>query len=155
MFAVLGAFGGLSYAANGVSHAVSSAVHVIAPVKPAKLVSIPNVAYTSSMAQYNVALCLHGINLNVNTDAAAGLLAAGATQGACKAGAFRPGQKLVRMCFKGQNVNISDAGLIAAKSRLDAANRGAGEGEGKRLRFDPGQAPVEEGQRVDGLQQPS
>src|SRR5512146_1863047 len=33
MLIALGAFGGLSYAANGVSHAVSSAVHAIAPAQ--------------------------------------------------------------------------------------------------------------------------
>ncbi|MGH3000504.1 MAG: hypothetical protein ACRDNM_14495, partial [Gaiellaceae bacterium] len=38
MLGALGAFGGLGYAANGVTHAVDAAVHVITPAKPVKLI---------------------------------------------------------------------------------------------------------------------
>ena len=116
MLAALGAFGGLTYAANGITHAVSSAVHVIAPAKPVKLV--PASALSSAMAQYKVAVCFHGHTLAVDSHAVDALTSAGATLGACNGGSFKPDEKLIRMCFHGQNVSISDNALIAAKNRL-------------------------------------
>ena len=103
MLAVLGAFGGLSYAANGVSHAVTAAVHVVAPTPAA----VPTISESSAMAQYKVALCFHGHTLNVDSHAVPALTRNGATPGPCSGGAFKPNQKLVVACFKGHNVSIA------------------------------------------------
>src|SRR5690242_12186938 len=65
MLGALGAFGGLSYAANGVSQVVASAVHVVVPNKAAT----PSKSDSSAMAQYKVAMCFHGHTLNVDSHA--------------------------------------------------------------------------------------
>lgn len=117
LLAALGAFGGLSYAANGVTQAVSSAVHVFAPVKPLKVVPAP--ALSSAMAQYMVTVCFHDHTINVDAHAVDALLSAGATQGACRGvPPPKPGQTLVRVCFHGQNVSLSDTLLLALQKRL-------------------------------------
>jgi hypothetical protein len=103
MLAALGAFGGLSYAANGVSHAVASAVHVVAPVSKV----VPTISESSAMAQYKVAMCLHGHTIQVDSHAANGMAHAGATPGPCSGGSFKPNEKLVVACFKGTNVDIA------------------------------------------------
>jgi hypothetical protein len=103
MLAALGAFGGLSYAASGVSHAVASAVHVVAPVSKV----VPTISESSAMAQYKVAMCLHGHTIQVDSHAANGMAHAGATPGPCSGGSFKPNEKLVVACFKGTNVDIA------------------------------------------------
>jgi hypothetical protein len=114
MLGALGAFGGLGYAANGVSHAVASAVHVVVPTTAAT----PNKADTSAMAQYTVTMCFHGHTLNVDSHAQHALEAAGATPGACNGGAFKPASKTVVACFKGNNVSIAKS---SAKSKAQKA----------------------------------
>ena len=107
MLGALGAFGGLSYAANGVTHAVSAAVHVVTPAKPVKL--IPAGSESSAMAQYKVALCWHGHTIDVDSHAAGTLESHGATQGGCSGSAFKPNEKLVIACFQGHNVDVAKA----------------------------------------------
>jgi hypothetical protein len=110
MLAALGAFGGLSYAATGVSHAVSSAVHAVVPTQA----SAPGVSFSSAMAQYKVALCFHGHTISVDSHAVNALLAAGAKRGACGGGSFKPAAKsTTTMCFKGQNVTVAKSDVKA------------------------------------------
>jgi hypothetical protein len=109
MLVALAGFGGLSYAATGVSHAVTSAVHVVAPTKKAAPVG----ALSSAKAQYKVQMCLHGHTLSVDSHAVGGLTNAGATPGACLGGAFTPATKLVRACFKSQNIQVTSAARAA------------------------------------------
>jgi hypothetical protein len=113
MLGVLGAFGGLSYAANGVTHAVSSAVHAVVPAQA----SAPSVSYSSAMAQYKVAMCFHGHTLSVDSHAQGALESAGATPGACSGGAFKPATKLEVACFKGHNVTITKSS-VTTKAKL-------------------------------------
>lgn len=110
MLGALGAFGGLSYAANGVSHAVTAAAHVVVPAK-----IVPASSESSAMAQYKVAMCLHGHTINVDSHAANGMAHAGATPGPCSGGAFKPNEKLVVACFKGTNVSIAKAATDTKK----------------------------------------
>jgi hypothetical protein len=105
MLAALGSFGGLSYAANGVSHAMTAAVHAVVPTQA----NAPSVSYSSATAQYKVAMCFHGHTLSVDSHAVNALKRAGAKEGACAGGAFQPSEKLVVACFKGQNVSIPKA----------------------------------------------
>ena len=114
MLAALGAFGGLSYAANGVTHAVDAAVHAVVPAQA----SAPSVSYSSAMAQYKVAMCFHGHTLSVDSHAQGSLESAGATSGACSGGAFKPAEKLVRACFKGQNITLAKS---ATKTKAELA----------------------------------
>jgi hypothetical protein len=109
MLAALAGFGGLGYAATGVSHAVKSAVHVVAPAHK----SGPATALSSAKAQYKVQMCLHGHTISVDSHAVGGLTNAGATPGACSGGAFTPATKLVRACFKGQNIQVTKAARVA------------------------------------------
>jgi hypothetical protein len=114
MLAALGAFGGLGYAANGVSHAVTAAAHVVVPNKAA----VPTISESSAMAQYKVAMCFHHHTLNVDSHAVHALVANGATLGACSGGAFKPNEKLVVACFKGKNVSIAKT---SANSKAEQA----------------------------------
>jgi hypothetical protein len=111
MLAVLGAFGGLSYAANGVTHAVSSAVRAVVPTRAAA----PNSAVSSAMAQYKVSMCFHRHTLSVDSHAVNALKAAGATLGACGGGAFKPATKLTTMCFKGSNITVARSEVAKLK----------------------------------------
>lgn len=117
MLAALGAFGGLSYAADGVTHAVDVAVHVVVPTKAA---AVPTISESSAMAQYKVAMCFHGHTLNVDSHAVNALQRAGAKPGACSGGSFKPNEKLVVACFKGKNVSIAavEAKTTAQKKKL-------------------------------------
>ncbi len=99
----LAGFGGLGYAASGVTQAVRSVVHVVAPVQHAK----PSSALSSATVQYKEQVCFHGKTLSVDSHAVPALLAAGATSGACTGGAFTPATKLVRLCFKGHNTQVA------------------------------------------------
>ena len=113
MLAALGAFGGLGYAANGVEHAVNAAAHVVVPTKA----NVPTISESSAMAQYKVALCFHGHTLNVDSHAVHALEANGAKPGPCGGGAFKPSEKLVVACFKGNNVSIAKSSA-KTKSQL-------------------------------------
>jgi hypothetical protein len=103
MLVALGSVGGLGYAANGVTHAVSSAVHAVVPSEAAA----PSSAVSSAMAQYKVSMCFHGHTLSVDSHAVNALRSAGAKLGACGGGAFKPATKLTTMCFKGRNVTVA------------------------------------------------
>jgi hypothetical protein len=103
MLAALGAFGGLSYAASGVSRAVESAVHVVSPTKNAR----PNSALSSASVQYKVAMCLQGHTIFVDSHAVKGIERAGGTLGPCSGTAAPAGStKLVFVCFRGQSIKV-------------------------------------------------
>ena len=114
MLGVLGASGGLSYAAGGVTQAVHSAVHAVVPTKAAKP-SEASIAFSSATAQYRVTLCFHGFTLQVDSHFARLLEALGASPGACKpkhrghggVGRFTPATKKVVMCFNGKNTVVA------------------------------------------------
>jgi len=109
MLVALAGFGGLSYAASGVTHAVTSAVHVVAPVHHAT----PSSKLSSAMVQYQVQMCYHGHTISVDSHAVGALQANGATIAACRGGAFKPATKLVRMCFKGHNTKVAKKDVAA------------------------------------------
>jgi len=103
--AALGATGGLSYAASGVTRAADAAAHVVAPA--AKTAS--RGALGSAQAQYKVAVCFHGHTLQVDSHAAGVLLRNGGTSGSCAGGRFAPASKQQVMCFAGKNVWVPKA----------------------------------------------
>jgi hypothetical protein len=116
MLTALGAFGGLSYAADGVGHAVYSAVHVVVPTKASQ----PSIAMTSAQAQYRITVCFHGFTLEVDSHFVRLLEALGAKPGACKPpphhrghrghhffGVFKPSTKKAVMCFEGKNTVVA------------------------------------------------
>jgi hypothetical protein len=110
MLAALAAFGGLSYAASGVSHAVESAVHVVSPTKNAT----PNSALSSASAQYIVAMCIRGHTIFVDNHAIKGILRAGGSLGACGGAAAPAGStKLVTVCFHGQSIKVEKRSVPA------------------------------------------
>jgi hypothetical protein len=117
MLGALGAFGSLSYAANGVSHAVAVAVHAVTPSRA----SMPTISESSAMAQYKVALCFHGHTLNVDSHATGALEGAGASVGACRGGAFKPNEKLVIACFKGHNISLAKTTVTAKTKKAQKA----------------------------------
>ena len=100
MLAVLGAFGGLSYAANGVTHAVSSAVHVITPAQPVKF--DPGAGLSSSQAQYRVAMCFFRHTISVDSHFVRLFELLGAKHGACKGGRFQPAAQQRHRVLQGQ-----------------------------------------------------
>lgn len=120
MLGALGAFGGLSYAANGVSHVVASAVHVVAP----NTAAIPSKSDSSAMAQYKVEMCFHGHTLSVDSHAQSALEAAGAKPGACGGGAFKPATATVVACFKGNNVSITKSSVNTKAQKAKLKNLG-------------------------------
>jgi hypothetical protein len=113
MFAALGAFGGLSYAANGVTHAVTAAVHTVVPAKSAA----PDISNSSARAQYRVTMCFHGHTLEVDSHAQDALASAGAESGPCAGGTFKPAGKLAVACLDGQNVWVPKA-VTKSKTQL-------------------------------------
>ncbi|MGH7191104.1 MAG: hypothetical protein ACREF0_18190 [Acetobacteraceae bacterium] len=119
MLGALGAFGGLGYAANGVTRAVTAAVHVIAPAKPLKL--IPAGSQSSAMAQYKVAMCFHGHTLDVDSHAVGALEGAGAKPGACAGGSFKPSEKLIIACFKGHNIDLAKVSVTGKNLKVRRA----------------------------------
>src|SRR5262249_7780215 len=103
LLAALAAFGGLGYAASGVSRAVESAVHAVSPTKSAT----PSGGLSSAAAQYKVAMCLRGHTIFVDNHAIKGILRAGGTLGPCSGAAAPPGStKLVWVCFHGQSIKV-------------------------------------------------
>src|SRR5262249_48977161 len=110
MLAALAAFGGLGYAASGVSRAVESAVHVVTPAKTAT----PNGSLSSASAQYVVAMCIRGHTIFVDNHAIKGILRAGGTLGPCSGSAAPPGsKKLVFVCFHGQSIKVEKRSVKA------------------------------------------
>ena len=107
----LAAFGGLGYAATGVSNAVQTAVHVVAPAKKAA----PSSPATSARAQYFVEVCYKGKTLRIDSHAEDSLIANGAKPGACNGGAFKVPQAQTRMCFKGHNILVATKDVAALK----------------------------------------
>ena len=103
VLAALAGFGGLGYAASGVSHAAKAAVHAVAPTSSAT----PDSSLSSARAQYLVAVCFHGHTIRVDSHAVNVLLRNGATLGPCSGGAFTPAARQVRMCFQGHNVLVA------------------------------------------------
>ena len=77
MLVALASFGGLSYAATGVSHAVKAATHVVAPAHQAK-VAVPSAPLSSAQAQYLVAMCFFGHTIYIDSRAAKIVRALGA-----------------------------------------------------------------------------
>ena len=103
MLTAVAAFGGLGYAASGVSRAVESAVHVVSPAKNAT----PDSALSSASVQYKVAMCLRGHTIFVDSHAIKGIMRAGGTLGPCTGAAAPPGStKLVFVCFQGQSIKV-------------------------------------------------
>ncbi len=117
MLVALASFGGLSYAATGVSHAVKAATHVVAPAHQAK-VAVPSAPLSSAQAQYLVAMCFLRHTIYVDSRAAKVLRALGATLGPCKGGRRTPPTTTKVVCIKGHNVRVNTvnaAALVRAK----------------------------------------
>jgi hypothetical protein len=110
MLAALAAFGGLGYAASGVSRAVESAVHVVSPAQKAS----PDGALSSASAQYVVAMCLRGHTIFVDNHAIKGIQRAGGTLGPCSGAAAPAGsKKLVFVCFRSQSIKVQKRSVPA------------------------------------------
>ena len=103
MVSALGAFGGLSYAATGVTHAVQAATHVVAPAHPAQKA----VPLNSARAQYLVAMCFHRHTIYVDSHAARVLRRLGATDGPCVGGRRTPPAATTVVCVRNTNVRVS------------------------------------------------
>ena len=123
MLVALAAFGGLGYAATGVSHAVTAATHVVAPAHkaaPAKKAAParPAQPLTSAQAQYLVTMCFLRHTIRVDSRAVFILRLLGARLGACGGGRTPPLAETVVVCIKNQNVRVAPANakaLIKAK----------------------------------------
>jgi rRNA processing protein Krr1/Pno1 len=113
MVSALGAFGGLSYAATGVTHAVQAATHVVAPSHQAQTA----VPLSSARAQYLVALCFHRHTIYIDSHAAPVLRRLGAREGPCNGGRRIPPARTTVVCVKGHNVRVT---LSAAKALVNA-----------------------------------
>jgi len=128
MLVSLAAFGGLGYAATGVTHAVSAATHVVAPAHkaaPAKKAAPARSAapLTSAQVQYLVTMCFLRHTIQVDSRAVRILQALGATVGACGGGKTPPVAQTVVICVKGQNVRVLPA-TATALVRAKKATRG-------------------------------
>jgi hypothetical protein len=129
MLVSLAAFGGLGYAATGVSHAVTAATHVVAPAHksaPAKKAAParPAQPLTSAQVQYLVTMCFHGHTIRVDSHAVRILERLGATIGACGGERTPPVAKTVVICIKGQNVRVTRA-TAKALIKSHQATRGS------------------------------
>ena len=140
MLVSLAAFGGLGYAATGVTHAVTAATHVVAPAqkaKPAQKATPANKAapaqrtqpaksaqpLTSGQVQYFVPMCFAGRTIQVDSDAVNTFRAVGAKVGACGGAATPPVAATVTVCVKGQNVRVTPA-TATALVKAGKAKRG-------------------------------
>lgn len=122
MITALGAFGGLGYAATGVTHAVQAATHVVAPAHKAAPVQKTQ-PLSSAQAQYLVAMCFLRHTIYVDSRAVRILERLGAKLGPCKGHRRTPPARTKVICIKGHNirVTVTDANaLIKARK----ANRG-------------------------------
>ncbi len=108
MLISLAAFGGLGYAASGVSHAVSAATHVVAPshnAAPAKTAQ----PLSSAQVQYLVTMCWFHHTIRVDSHAVRILEFLGAKLGACGGQQTPPVSKTVFICVKNHNVFVLPA----------------------------------------------
>jgi len=112
MLSALGAFGGLGYAATGVTHAVQAAAHAVTPSQPAQTA----VPLSSARAQYLVALCFHRHTIYIDSHAAPVLRRLGATEGPCNGGRRIPPARTTVVCIKNHNVRVT---LSAAKALVN------------------------------------
>jgi hypothetical protein len=122
MLTALASFGGLSYAATGVSHAVQAATHVVAPAHQAAPTQKTQ-PLSSAQAQYRVAMCFLRHTIYVDSHAVRILERLGAKLGPCKGGRRTPPETTKVVCIKGHNIRVTakDAkALIKARK----ANRG-------------------------------
>jgi hypothetical protein len=81
---LLGAFGGLGYAASGTEQAVSAVRHVVAPVKQHKLVTLQRTAARSQYGGHLVTICHKGHTITVDEHAVPAHLAHGDHLGPCR-----------------------------------------------------------------------
>ena len=114
ILAALASFGGLSYAATSVSHAVNAATHVVAPQHPAAPV-LKKQPLSSAQAQYLVAMCFLRHTIYVDSHAVRILLALGAKLGPCKGGRRTPPAATTVVCVKGTNVRVT---LVNARALI-------------------------------------
>jgi hypothetical protein len=111
-------FGGIGYAATGVTHAVKAASHVVAPARkaaPAKKAQ----PLSSARVQYYVSMCYKKHTIQVDSHATGTLSGLGATQGACGGAQTPPLTNTVFVCIKGHNVRVTPAtrnALVKAKT---------------------------------------
>jgi len=113
----VGAFGGLGYAATGVTNAVQAATHIVAPAHHAAPV-VKAQPLSSARAQYLVAMCFFRHTIYVDSRAARILRLLGAKDGPCKGGRRTPPARTTIVCIKKHNVRVtlSDAkALITAR----------------------------------------
>lgn len=108
MVSALGAFGGLSYAATGVTHAVQAAAHAVTPSHntTADLKAQP---LSSAKAQYLVAMCFFRHTIYVDSRAARILRLLGAKNGPCKGGRRTPPTRTTVVCVRGHNIRVTTA----------------------------------------------
>ena len=118
LLVAVGAFGGFSYAATGVSHAVKAATHVVAPVHHAAP-ALKTQPLSSAQAQYLVAMCFLRHTIYVDSRAVRILLRFGATLGPCKGGHRTPPAATTVVCIKGTNVRVT----VADAAKLIRANK--------------------------------
>ena len=117
MISALGAFGGLSYAATGVTHAVQAAAHAVTPSHDAAP-ALKAQPLSSARAQYLVAMCFFRHTIYVDSRAARILRLLGAKDGPCKGGRRTPPTSTTVVCVKGHNVRVTTengAALIKAR----------------------------------------
>ena len=114
MLVALASFGGLGYAATGVSHAVKAATHVVAPQHTAAPV-VKAQPLSSARAQYLVAMCFHRHTIYVDSHASRVLLRLGATLGPCQGGRRTPPAVTTVICVKGTNVRVA---LVNARALI-------------------------------------
>jgi hypothetical protein len=103
MLSALGAFGGLGYAATGVTHAVQAAAHAVTPAQPAQKA----VPLSSARAQYLVAMCFFRHTIYVDNRAARILRLLGATDGPCVGGRRTPPARTTVVCVQGHNIRVT------------------------------------------------
>src|SRR5664279_4898301 len=116
MISALGAFGGLGYAATGVTHVVQAATHVVAPAHHAAPV-VKAQPLSSARAQYLVAMCFFRHTIYVDSRAARILRLLGAKDGPCKGHRRTPPAKTTIICIKKHNVRVT---LSDAKALIKA-----------------------------------
>jgi hypothetical protein len=122
MIVSVGAFGGLGYAATGVTHAVKAASHAVAPARKSAPTHSTAPA-SSAQVQYLVTMCFYKHTIRVDSRAAPILRALGAKNGACGGEKTPPAGQAVFVCIKGQNVRVAPAAATALV-RAKKATRG-------------------------------
>jgi len=114
MLAALASFGGLGYAATGVTHAVKAATHAVAPQHQAAPV-VKKQPLSSAQAQYLVAMCFLRHTIYVDSHAVRILLALGAKLGPCKGGRRTPPAATTVVCVRNTNVRVT---LVNARALI-------------------------------------